>query len=469
MDNGYVVTPGLVQKVSEFEAHCRVAGRSPIMICGPSGVGKSLFLSMFKNIYRSKFGEAGKVITVNCSHFEGDLARSELFGHKKGAFTGAVGDNEGWIARADGGVLILEEVGDLPRETQAKLLTFIEDGAYHRVGEVELASADVQIIAATNNESSLREDFRYRFFPFYVPGLHQRRQDVIYYLALKFPELIGSLRPWELLTLLAYHWPGNVREVERVGYLLQRSKCLEDATPVDLLQAAISFLQDEWKKSCPNELANALSARGGLAGIDSRSTALEHGRADRLFFELKANGIDAGKVESILNRFNLGLSSRNASQPLRNIGDALIRGRLKTDRRLGVRVFEEIAEFKAISRGLEKFCALFLQNDRQDENLLNVTRVTLDSAGSPNLFDLKPDELGLIGSILKWIEKRRTSPSEDGLGHILRMSLKELHRVYLGGLLENAGGNQALAARRAGVKYNTFRDMIKRSLPGEEK
>ena len=109
----YIIPPGLHYKVREFEAHCKVAQSAPIMICGPSGVGKSLFLHIFKQLYREKAGPKPFLVTVNCSHFTGDIARSELFGHARGAFTGAVEENEGWIEKAHGGVLILEEVGDL--------------------------------------------------------------------------------------------------------------------------------------------------------------------------------------------------------------------------------------------------------------------------------------------------------------------------------------------------------------------
>jgi len=160
----YIIPPGLKDCVEEFEAHFKVANHAPIIIFGPSGVGKSLFLHIYKKLCHKAKGEKCRIITANCSHFSGELARSELFGHAKGAFTGAMREKEGWIKQAENGILVLEEIGELPMETQANLLTFIETGEFHKVGSAKLESADVQIVGATNNEQGLREDFCYRFF-----------------------------------------------------------------------------------------------------------------------------------------------------------------------------------------------------------------------------------------------------------------------------------------------------------------
>ena len=151
-------------------------------------------------------------------------AQSAIFGHVKGAFLEAEQDKKGLIEKANEGMLILDGVSELPTQVQAMLLTFIETGKYRKVGSAENQFAKVQVVGTTNNEDALRDDFRFRFFPFYIPSLHERRQDVLYYIAAKFPELIKMLNSSEVLSLLAYQWPGNVREVDRVARLLLRHK-----------------------------------------------------------------------------------------------------------------------------------------------------------------------------------------------------------------------------------------------------
>ena len=104
------------------------------------------------------------------------------------------------------------------------LLTFIETGKYRKIGSAENQIAKVQVVGTTNNEDALRDNFRFRFIPFYIPPLHERRQDILYYISAKSPDLINKLNSSEVLTLLAYHWPGNVREIDRVASLMLRSK-----------------------------------------------------------------------------------------------------------------------------------------------------------------------------------------------------------------------------------------------------
>ncbi len=241
-----IVPPGLKHLIKEFEAHVDIAEDTPIMICGPSGSGKSLFLHIYKKLCQEKHGPNCRIKTVNCSHFSGDLARSELFGHVKGAFTGAMKNTKGWIQHADNGILVLEEIGDLSREIQANLLSFVETGKFNKVGSIRTEKADVRIIATTNREENLRTDFHSRFFSFYIPPLYERRQDILYYLVHKFPDLPATLAPWEVTVLLAYNWPGNVREIEKLGRLLMCKKQTgsENASP-DISEDALNLLESE--------------------------------------------------------------------------------------------------------------------------------------------------------------------------------------------------------------------------------
>ncbi len=139
---------------------------------------------------------------------------------------------------------MLEEIGDLPKKTQANLLDFVETGKFHKVGSTVTEIADVQIIAATNREDDLRTDFRHRFFPFFIPPLHNRRQDILYYLADNLPQLTPALNPWEVTVLLAYNWPGNVREVEKTGALLMSKK------QPDTEDASLGFWADAFEYKC---------------------------------------------------------------------------------------------------------------------------------------------------------------------------------------------------------------------------
>ena len=237
----FIMPPNLQPAYINFEAHLAVSGKVPILILGPTGVGKSLFLYLAKNKFKknNKDSEiAPPVVEANCAHFSGgssgyEMSRSELFGHVEGAYTGAISYKKGLVEKADGGMLILEEVGELPLEVQAMLLTFIETGEYRRLGDENIRRATVKIVAATNRESVLRPDFRYRFFSFSIPPLHLRREDILYYFYEIFPDLTKRFTRSEVLLLLSYNWPGNVREIERVGRLLMRNKWRDDKIASD--------------------------------------------------------------------------------------------------------------------------------------------------------------------------------------------------------------------------------------------
>ena len=186
----------------EFLAHFEVAENQPIMIVGETGVGKSIFLHIYKKLCEEEWHDEKskpKIIIENCACF-GDknsdplIALSELFGYKKGSHRLAYKDKKGLIVEAEGGVLILDEIGELPKSVQGLLLRFMETGYYRPLGAIEPQKAHVRVVGATNNEDELLDAFQSRFLPFYIPPLHKRRQDVLYYMNAKFPELIKTLR-----------------------------------------------------------------------------------------------------------------------------------------------------------------------------------------------------------------------------------------------------------------------------------
>lgn len=220
-----------------------------ILLLGETGTGKEVFAHAIH--YNSK-RTAHPFIAVNCSAFSRELLESELFGHKAGAFTGAVRDKKGLFEEADGGTIFLDEIGDMQPELQAKLLRVLESGEFIKVGDTKLVKVNVRIIAATNRnlqqqiEAGLfRPDLYYRLsvFQLTLPALRERKEDIPL-LARHFAALFAakSNKPVPILkkeyldSLLDYHWPGNIRELKNV---VERSVILE--TTGELGTAGLPF------------------------------------------------------------------------------------------------------------------------------------------------------------------------------------------------------------------------------------
>jgi energy-coupling factor transporter ATP-binding protein EcfA2 len=290
----FIVPPGSVGNTLLFEAHYKSAKGEPIIIVGPTGAGKSLFLYLFRKFFEEESKERSlkrPVEWANCAHFGGrhsdpNVARSELFGSEAGVVTG-IGKRDGKIAKADGGALILEEIGELALEVQAMLLTFIETGEYSKLGGTKVLKAKVQIIGATNREEELRPDFRYRFYPFYVDPLYIYRMDILFYMYAEFSDLVKSLTHREVLALLCYNWPGNIREIKRVGRLLSRRQI---------------FLQMDGEKNIQE------SGRLAQAGIPFKMTT-------SLYEGLRNYRVDVNSLELLLNTYRIGIKSNKPAFP----------------------------------------------------------------------------------------------------------------------------------------------------------
>lgn len=200
-----------------------------VLITGENGVGKEVFPRL---IHDNSARKSKKYFAVNCGSIPEGTIDSELFGHEKGAFTGAIGEREGYFGVANGGTLFLDEVGELPLSTQARLLRVLETGEYIRVGASDVRKTDVRIVAATNvdmakaiNEGKFRQDLYYRLntIPISIPALRERGEDV-YLLFRKFAlEMSEKYKmPAIYLTdeakkvLLSYSWPGNVRQLKNI-------------------------------------------------------------------------------------------------------------------------------------------------------------------------------------------------------------------------------------------------------------
>ena len=224
----------------------RVApGNTTLLLRGESGTGKNV---LARAIHARSARAAGPFVTVHCPSLSAELLESALFGHVRGAFTGAVADVRGKVATAAGGTLFLDEVGDLPAPLQPKLLRLVQEKAYERVGDPQTRSADVRIVAATNRNleaevaaGRFRQDLYYRLnvIDITLPPLRQRTGDILP-LATRFlkefaaqtGKAVGGFAPAAQEALRGHSWPGNVRElrnaVER-GVLLAQGTVVEEA------------------------------------------------------------------------------------------------------------------------------------------------------------------------------------------------------------------------------------------------
>jgi DNA-binding NtrC family response regulator len=217
---------------------------STVLLCGESGTGKELFAGA---IYAHSLRAARQFIAVDCSTLSPSLLESELFGHVKGAFTGALRDKEGIFEVAHGGTLFMDDVTNLDLEIQGKLLRVIETGEYKPVGASHTKIADARIIAATNRdlrlmveEGTFREDLFYRLnvFPIYIPPLRERKADIpklayafLRRLCHKTGKRIDGFSDDALETLVNYEWPGNVRQLKNV---VERLVIMADELTLDL-------------------------------------------------------------------------------------------------------------------------------------------------------------------------------------------------------------------------------------------
>jgi two-component system response regulator PilR (NtrC family) len=229
---------------------------STVMVTGESGTGKEL---VAQAIHHESQRRRGPFVSVNCGAIPEGLLESELFGHVRGAFTGAVSSTQGLFAAAEGGTLFLDEITELPSVVQVKLLRAIQEREIRRVGDTRDVKVDVRIIAASNRDLTravadgiLREDLFYRLnvIPLQLPPLRERREDIpllvahfIQKLAREAGKKVTGVTPEAMGVLEAYHWPGNIRELENV---IERAVVLGNAeiVGVDALPAALHGPRD---------------------------------------------------------------------------------------------------------------------------------------------------------------------------------------------------------------------------------
>jgi formate hydrogenlyase transcriptional activator len=232
------------------------ASDATVLILGETGTGKGL---VARAIHRTRKRKDRRFTTLNCAAIPTGLLESELFGHEKGAFTGAVSQKVGRLELADKGTLFLDEIGEIPMELQPKLLRVLQDHEFERLGGTRTIKVDLRLIAATNRDlarsvvlKEFRSDLFYRLnvFPIRLPSLRERRQDIpllIRYFVRKFSRSmdrnIETIPSETMNALIQWHWPGNVRELEN---FIERSVILTDGTA---LRAPLAEFQAETSRS----------------------------------------------------------------------------------------------------------------------------------------------------------------------------------------------------------------------------
>lgn len=225
---------GLVGRSEIYDRALNTAARVAatdltVLITGESGVGKEVFSQIIHNLSARKHN---KFIAVNCGAIPQGTINSELFGHEKGSFTGATADRKGYFETVDGGTIFLDEIGEMPLDTQSYLLRILESGEFIRVGSSQVQTTDVRVIAATNvdlltliRQGKFREDLYYRLntVPIHIPSLKERPEDIpilIRRFAVDFAEAYHTdaihLDEQAKNILLKYPWPGNIRELKNL-------------------------------------------------------------------------------------------------------------------------------------------------------------------------------------------------------------------------------------------------------------
>jgi DNA-binding NtrC family response regulator len=299
----------LIEKVAPTDA--------TVLVRGPSGSGKEL---VARAIHRNSSRRDRPLVTINCAAMQEALLESELFGHEKGAFTGAVAAKRGLFEVADGGTLFIDEVAEMSPGMQAKLLRVLENGSYRKVGGTEEHAADVRVIAATNKPleeeqkaGRFREDLFHRLNVFCIPlpALRERREDVPalveHFLATR---QLGKVRcavdPEAMAALVAYGWPGNVRELANV---IERAQILAEnnrITPDDLPESVTAFVPPPATKPGGAPAAAPAHPPGSLRAAERRhvEAALRQAHGNKVK-TAKALGISRRALYRMIDKHGL--------------------------------------------------------------------------------------------------------------------------------------------------------------------
>lgn len=319
---GQPAAQGLIGRSPAFQRMLELVSRvgpsqASVLLLGESGTGKEL---VAQAVHEASPRAANPLVVVDCASLPETLFESELFGHERGAFTGANTSKPGLVEAASGGTLFLDEVGDIPLPMQVKLLRLLESGTYRRVGSTELRRTDVRLVAATHRdlkvmvaEGRFREDLYYRLstFPITLPALRDRVEDIpllaVALLARVAPQRRMSLSTGALAVLQRHAFPGNVRELRNV---LERAALLADGTSIEPVHMERALGSDEPASA---RRVSGLTPPESLAASASDASLRSVERA-ALQAQLKAH---RGSRAELARK--LGISERSLYRKLREI------------------------------------------------------------------------------------------------------------------------------------------------------
>src|SRR5215510_272324 len=317
-DGNEVALAGIVGKSSGLRNVLQLvemvaATDATVLLLGETGTGKELIAHA---IHERSQRQKEPFVTVNCAAIPSSLFESELFGHERGAFTGAHMQRAGRLELADGGTLFLDEVGDLPLELQPKLLRTIQEHTYERLGSARTKNVNVRLVAATNcdldqmvDEKQFREDLYYRLnvFPIRIPPLRERREDIpllVQHFTQKYARRMGKqidmIPESTIKKLQRWSWPGNVRELENLierSVILSCNRMLSVSLPEKMNSAidAAAVVSNFEEQKRIIEILRA--TKGRIAGPNGAAFRLGVKRTT-LLNRMKRHGIDAREIRN---------------------------------------------------------------------------------------------------------------------------------------------------------------------------
>jgi formate hydrogenlyase transcriptional activator len=285
-----------------------------VLIIGETGTGKEL---VARAVHRLSGRRDGPFVKLNCAAIPATLLESELFGHAKGAFTGAVSRQAGRVEMADGGTLFLDEIGELPLELQPKLLRVLQDRQFERLGESKTVNVNLRLVAATNRNlaemvrnGQFRSDLYYRLnvFPVAVPPLRERKEDIpalVRHFTAKFSRQLQKnvriISDAAIKVLMSWHWPGNIRELEN---LIERAVILSHGSELEIPPIDFSFaprvVEDSSLHSAERtHIIRVLEESGGLIATPQGAAAKLGLKRTTLYAKMKKLGISRDSVKQV--------------------------------------------------------------------------------------------------------------------------------------------------------------------------
>jgi transcriptional regulator with GAF, ATPase, and Fis domain len=323
-------SPALMEVLRQVEQIARID--STVLILGETGTGKEL---VARAIHDRSPRKGRPLVKVNCGAISAGLVESELFGHVKGAFTGAISNRDGRFKLADGGTIFLDEVGELPMDTQVKLLRVLQEQEFEPIGSSKTTKVNVRVVAATNRdleemvrEGKFRADLFYRLnvVPLRVPALRERAGDlpllvtfVVQKCAAKLGKHIKSVSDEAMQQLTSYVWPGNVRELQNV---IERAVILSPGNTLVLAEKLrVPALP---LGSSRSEVAQSQN-RNVESGVSSADGNKDGGSLE---------GVERRHIESVLTRTNWMIEGERGAAKMLNLNPSTLRSRMQ---KLGIK------------------------------------------------------------------------------------------------------------------------------------